>query len=422
MGGVVRHELVPFAHQNWLAACAVGAGDSVCVVVRAFSRGRAAPAPHSIRRYAGRLALGKSLAANELRKSSSLPTTTATSNLPTPARSAPSSRWRATCCSRRRRCCQLPQAVDIPLCTTDAEFIHLNSAPSAFPAARPPPPDIDCLMRPLGIACVELRGRSQSAVANDRQFDPSHSTGLRIRTMTFRPDEHSTSVEQAAAALRHRQRRDGEGCRPPPSTASSRNHGDGAQPDRKAPDGSVATPVARRPTLPAATANARHSRNRRRLLPRLSRACFPSSPTSSQPSPWCRTRKSAARAPPSSAISCSPNPALPAPPSRRALRAGRSSGVSTSTASASSKTAPALAAPPISAKTISCRSTRWRPIRSRLCAVPRHCATDRPRSAASSARPTTASRMPCPHARPHRSRVLDCRRRRRWQTWKRLPA
>ena len=123
-----------------------------------------------------------------------------------------------------------------------------------------------------------------------------------------------------------------------------------------------------------------------------------------------------------SAISCSQNPASPAPASRRAPPAGRSSGASTSTASASSKTAPAAAASPISAKIISCRSIRWRPTRSKSCADPRRCATARPRSAASSAPPTTAFRRPCPPARRRRSRATGCRRRRRWRMRNQPPA
>ncbi len=82
-------------------------------------------------------------------------------------------------------------------------------------------------------------------------------------------------------------------------------------------------------------------------------------------------------------VSCFPSPALPAPPLRRAPRAGRSSGVSTSIASVSSKTATTLAAPPISARTISCQSILWRQTRSKSSAVRRRCATDRHQSAVS---------------------------------------
>ena len=122
------------------------------------------------------------------------------------------------------------------------------------------------------------------------------------------------------------------------------------------------------------------------------------------------------------AISCSQSPALPAPASRPAPPAGRSSGASTSTASASSRTAPTAAAPPISARIISCRSIHWRPTRSKSSADRRRCATARPRSAASSARPTIASRMPCPPARRRRSRATGCRRRRRWRMRNQRPA
>ena len=80
----------------------------------------------------------------------------------------------------------------------------------------------------------------------------------------------------------------------------------------------------------------------------------------------------------------------------RGLPAGSSSGVSTSIASASSKMAPTLVAPPISVEAISCRSTRWRPIRLRLSGDPPRCVTAQPQSAASSARPTIASRTPLP--------------------------
>ena len=125
---------------------------------------------------------------------------------------------------------------------------------------------------------------------------------------------------------------------------------------------------------PARVARAAPGRNRERppepqpapvARPRPSRACCRSSPISSRPSPSCRTRNSAAPAARRSAISCFPSPASPAPASRRAPRAGRSSAASTSTASASSRTASAAAASPISARIISCRSIRWPPTRSR---------------------------------------------------------
>ena len=61
------------------------------------------------------------------------------------------------------------------------------------------------------------------------------------------------------------------------------------------------------------------------------------------------------------------------------------------------------------------RSTGDQPGRSRS-AARRRCATDRHRSAASSAPPTIAFRMPCPPARRRRSRPTGCRRRRRWRT------
>src|SRR5262245_16345183 len=62
---------------------------------------------------------------------------------------------------------------------------------------------------------------------------------------------------------------------------------------------------------------------------------------------------------------------------------------------------------PISAKTISCRSIRSPRTRLRSFAAPRRSVMARPRSAASSVRPTTAFLTLCPRARPGHSRPMD---------------
>ena len=80
------------------------------------------------------------------------------------------------------------------------------------------------------------------------------------------------------------------------------------------------------------------------------------------------------------------------------------------------------AAPPTSARITSSRSIRSRPTRSRSCAGRRRCATARPRSAASSAPPTTGFRTRCRPAVPSRSRVMVCRSRRRSRPPRHRPA
>ena len=245
------------------------------------------------------------------------------------------------------------------------------------------------------------RDKSKSVRRYRRNQDPDND----IQQKTSVPRRWS----KLAIAMRDRQRRDGRRCRRTfVLDATARNHRDGAQPDSSGiepchRERQCASPARLRP----------QSRAPPEPQPRLSRrrpnrACCRSSPISSPPSPSCPTRKSAVPAAPRSAISCFPSRASPARASRRARRAGRSSAASTSTASASSRTAPAPAAPPISARIISCRSIRSRPTRSKSSAGPRRCATARPRSAASSAPPTTAFRMRCPPARQRRSRLMDC--------------
>jgi len=59
--GVCRYEVVPIEHQNWLAACAVGAGHPVCARVRAFPfRRRAGCSRDSICPGANRIFLSRS--------------------------------------------------------------------------------------------------------------------------------------------------------------------------------------------------------------------------------------------------------------------------------------------------------------------------------------------------------------------------
>ena len=73
------------------------------------------------------------------RASSSLrPTAIPTGIRTTFARSAPSWLSPTRCCLRRHRCLLLPQAVEFLYRTTDAEFVHLNSARDRFPASRSP--------------------------------------------------------------------------------------------------------------------------------------------------------------------------------------------------------------------------------------------------------------------------------------------
>ena len=72
------------------------------------------------------------------RRSSSHRRPIPTSNRRTPARSAPSCRWPATCCSQTPPLLQLPQAVEFLYLTTDAEFVHLGSVHFAFQSRAPP--------------------------------------------------------------------------------------------------------------------------------------------------------------------------------------------------------------------------------------------------------------------------------------------
>ena len=143
------------------------------------------------------------------------PTTIPTSTQARLARSAPSSRWRIRCCSRRRRCCCCRKRWTFYTSTTDAEFVHLNSArPSRSSLALLPPPDIDGLMLPEGIAAscaADPAGTNRNrSVAyrrqgSDRQRIPAQPSGSDndIPNKTSIPPRWS----ELAAAVRDGQRR-----------------------------------------------------------------------------------------------------------------------------------------------------------------------------------------------------------------------
>ena len=107
-----------------------------------------------------------------------------------------------------------------------------------------------------------------------------------------------TRRSKLAIAVRDRQPCDGTGCRGTRRLdATARNHRDGAEPDRRdtAPcrrERQCASPAQR----PAAIANGRRQPQAAPPQQRRNRACCPSSPTSSRPSRWCPTTKSAAPA------------------------------------------------------------------------------------------------------------------------------
>src|SRR6267378_694642 len=127
MRGVRRHEVVAIEHQTWLAVRAFCAGCPVCAFVRAFPWWRCAGgASHSIRPDAVSEAAQQPASNHDSDRQQSdacaICAVLALANATLFA--TPPLLW-------------LPQAVEILYLTTDAEFVHLNSAGVAFQTRAP---------------------------------------------------------------------------------------------------------------------------------------------------------------------------------------------------------------------------------------------------------------------------------------------
>ena len=157
---------------------------------------------------------------------------------------------------------RLPQAEAFQYRATDAAFVDLTRSASLSSLALPPPPDIDGLMLPEGIAASFAadfaginRNRSvahrRQALSRIRQPTNSGRGAIRIWTMTFprRRAFHgrgaswlflcamgSGAMAQDVDAAHH---------------AAAGNHGDRTQPDRAAKHDPVTNACARRARVPA---------------------------------------------------------------------------------------------------------------------------------------------------------------------------